>query len=64
MAIDNADKRASASSYFLTNPCPAPDGDVDGADRLQVTGLYCGIAASAPVVGGGRIRRGLLLGVY
>ncbi len=49
MAIDTRDKRASAGSLLWLATLPDPDGTIDAGDRLQVAGLYRGIAASAVV---------------
>lgn len=49
MAIDTRDKRASALGRGLRFLAifPAPDGTIDAGDRLQIVGLYRGIAAAA-----------------
>lgn len=49
MALDTADKRASALACGLDARAvrPIPDGSLNGGDRQQVSGLYRGIAASA-----------------
>jgi hypothetical protein len=49
--LDTADKRFSMLDENMT---PTPDGAFDSAgDRLQVMGLYRGIAPDAPAAGGG-----------
>lgn len=45
MAIDTRDKRASAIGLPTFWIAPIPDGTIDAADRLQIAGLYRGIAA-------------------
>lgn len=50
MAIDTADKRASAIGIPTFWIAPIPDGTIDAADRLQGAGLYRGIAAAVGVV--------------
>ena len=48
MAIDSQDKRASAGSLLGLELLPLADGTVGASDRLQVAGVYAGIAAAAP----------------
>lgn len=50
MAIDTRDKRASAIGLPTFWIAPIPDGTIDAADRLQIAGLYRGIAAVAGIV--------------
>jgi hypothetical protein len=48
MAIDTREKRASAGAWFLDMLAPNPDSAISAADRLQISGLYSGIAAASP----------------
>ena len=64
MAIDTRDKRASATNFILTRMVPLADGGLNQADREQVAGFYCGIAAGVPPAVTPRKKQGLLLGVY
>jgi hypothetical protein len=50
MAIDSRNKRASAGSLLGMEILPVADGTIGTPDRLQVAGLYAGIAASAGVI--------------
>lgn len=50
MAIDTANKRASAIGLPTFRLAPIPDGTIDAADRLQIAGLYRGIAAAVGIV--------------
>ena len=50
MAIDSRNKRASAGSLLGLELLPLADGTVGVPDRLQVAGLYAGIAAAMPLV--------------
>ena len=61
MAIDTADKRASALREGLL---PLPDGlALDQGDRQQVLWQYRGIAASGPQFTGGDISNKMIVGV-
>jgi hypothetical protein len=51
VALDSADKRSSSEAGGLPFLLilPAPEGTIDAADRLHVSGLYRGIAAAGVV---------------
>ncbi len=69
MAINSRDKRMSATTIVyglpgLGGPPPTPDGTINAADRMHITGFYRGIAAASPVAVVARRTSGLLLKVY